>query len=76
MRLALVASLAVLAACTVAPEPAPVAQDAAVSAARESVLPKQAADTYYVKAAAAVEGRIEARGLKPAKNVILFIGDG
>ena len=36
----------------------------------------QAGDTYYVSAHDAVAGRIAERGIKPAKNVILFIGDG
>ena len=38
--------------------------------------PKQAADSYYVKAAKAVEGRIDPAFKPKAKNVILFIGDG
>src|SRR3990167_11339939 len=71
------ASLAVLAACaTTAPEPAAGLPDAPLAPAREAVLPTQAADPYYAKAAGAVEHRIEARGVQPAKNVILFIGDG
>ena len=71
------ASLAVLAACaTTAPEPAAGLPDAPLAPVREAVLPKQAADPYYAKAAGAVEHRIEARGVQPAKNVILFIGDG
>ena len=68
MRLALAASLAILAACATAPAP-----DAAPA---EVAAPKQATDAYYEKAAGAVGARAEARGLKPAKNVILFIGDG
>lgn len=75
MRLtALAASLAVLAACTTAPQEA--AAPEATFAARTPALPKQAGDAYYTAAAAAVDARIETRGLKPAKNVILFIGDG
>jgi alkaline phosphatase len=38
--------------------------------------PVQAADSYYVKASAAVKARAAERAPKPAKNVILFIGDG
>ncbi len=80
MRLALAAaSLAVLAACaTPAASVAPAgnAEAADFTAGRTAVLPKQAADPYYVSAAAAVDARIAARGTKPAKNVILFIGDG
>ena len=72
----LAACLAVLAACATPPEAA--APAAAVDAAleREATLPIQYTDPYYTQSAAAVDGRIEARGLKPAKNVILFIGDG
>ena len=67
---ALTASLAVLAACASAPE----ATDTA--AARAVATPKQSTDAYYVSAAAAVDERITERGIKPAKNVILFVGDG
>lgn len=71
----LAASLAVLAACATPPEAAaPAAEEAAL--AREATLPVQYTDAYYTQSAAAVDARIEARGLKPAKNVILFIGDG
>lgn len=56
-----------LAATETATPPAPL---------RPGVVPKQAGDLYYVAAAAAVQARIDQRGLKPAKNVILFIGDG
>ncbi len=38
--------------------------------------PIQAADAYYVEAAAQVADRAEARGTRTAKNIILFIGDG
>jgi alkaline phosphatase len=41
-----------------------------------AVAPRQAGDSYYIKAAGAVAGRIETRGLAKAKNVILFVGDG
>jgi alkaline phosphatase len=46
------------------------------SAARTPLLPPQASDPYFAAAAAAVEARAAARGLSPAKNVILFVGDG
>ncbi len=45
-------------------------------AAREAVEPVQAEDSYYVKAANAIAAKIEKRDTKPAKNVILFVGDG
>ena len=44
--------------------------------ARPAVQPMQANNAYYKSAANAVEARIEARGVKPARNVILFVGDG
>ena len=72
----LAASLTVLAACATPPEAAAPQADAQLAPARESVKPVQSADAYYTSAAAAVEARIAARGAKPAKNVILFIGDG
>jgi len=59
-----------LAACATAPEAADTAP------ARVSTAPKQSADAYYTSAAAAVDGRITERGIKRAKNVILFVGDG
>ena len=43
---------------------------------RAALLPKQAGDASYASAAAAVQARIDQRGVEPAKNVILFIGDG
>jgi alkaline phosphatase len=43
---------------------------------RPGLLPQQSGDSYYQSAAAAVQARIDQRGVKPAKNVILFIGDG
>ncbi|MEQ9505494.1 MAG: alkaline phosphatase [Hyphomonas sp.] len=79
MRLpALAASLAVLAACATAPEPVAAAPEEAAAATPAPTIapPKQIADAYYAKAASAVDARIEARGTKPAKNVILFVGDG
>ena len=56
-------------------ETTPVASPVA-TLAREAAVPEQAADSYYVKAQAAIDAKIAARGVKPAKNVILFIGDG
>jgi alkaline phosphatase len=38
--------------------------------------PVQAADSYYVKADAAVKARAAERAPTRAKNVILFVGDG
>ena len=43
---------------------------------RVAVTPPQSDDSYYVSAAAAIDTKIAERGLKPAKNVILFVGDG
>ncbi|MFN3608908.1 MAG: alkaline phosphatase [Hyphomonas sp.] len=78
MRLAvaaLVSSLALAAACAaaVATSGAPATEARSGNA---PVLPIQAEDAYYKSAAEAVETRIAERGIKPAKNVILFIGDG
>lgn len=72
----LAASLAVLAACATPPEAGPPAGSADVSQMRAAARPVQSTDAYYTRSAAAVEARIDKRGLKPAKNVILFIGDG
>ena len=74
MRLALLA-LAALAGCTTAPA-VPAADLQPAVTARTTQLPQQADDAYYTAAAASVDARIAARGVKPAKNVILFIGDG
>lgn len=43
---------------------------------RTTMAPVQAADSYYVKGANAIQTKIAARGQPRAKNVILFIGDG
>ncbi|KCZ64406.1 alkaline phosphatase [Hyphomonas atlantica] len=43
---------------------------------REAATPIQSGDSYYQSAAEAVDARIQQRGVKPAKNVILFVGDG
>jgi hypothetical protein len=43
---------------------------------REPAVPRQAGNDYYLNAQAAIDAKIAARGLRPAKNVILFIGDG
>ena len=44
--------------------------------AREAAVPRQADDAYYLSAQAAIDAKIAARGLRPAKNIILFVGDG
>jgi alkaline phosphatase len=43
---------------------------------RVAATPQQAGDSYYAAAAAAVAERSARMGVKPARNVILFIGDG
>lgn len=74
MRLALLA-LALVAGCTTTP-PSPAAELQPAAQARTAQVPQQAEDAYYTAAAASVDARIAARGVKAAKNVILFIGDG
>ena len=54
---------------TETPQPAPTLH-------RTGATPVQAEDAYFQSAAAAVQNRIATRGVKPAKNVILFVGDG
>jgi alkaline phosphatase len=87
MRTAIAALMTGLAlattACTIAPAPAAPAtpEVAGTSAAvpaplRLGQVPSQAGDASYDSAAAAVQARIDERGVKPAKNVILFVGDG
>lgn len=66
MRMILAASAAILA----------VAACATVGPQRMTTAPVQAADSYFVKGAAAIQAKIASRGLPRAKNVILFIGDG
>ncbi len=46
------------------------------SAVQPVQAPVQANDSYYTKAGAAVDARAAERGIKRAKNVILFVGDG
>ncbi|KCZ85027.1 alkaline phosphatase [Hyphomonas adhaerens MHS-3] len=74
----------VIAGCAAAPAATETA-DAAVSEpiaspvatlAREAAVPQQADNDYYLNAQAAIDTKIDARGLRPAKNVILFVGDG
>lgn len=43
---------------------------------RDAVTPVQATDSYYVSAAASIDKKLAERDTKPAKNVILFVGDG
>lgn len=52
------------------------APDAEASLASRAALPIQAGDPYYVRAEAAVAGRLDADFAPRAKNVILFVGDG
>ena len=74
----------VLAGCAATPATTEIA-DAAVAEpvaypiatlAREPAVPQQSGDDYYLNAQAAIDAKIAARGLRPAKNVILFVGDG
>ncbi|MCA8901356.1 MAG: alkaline phosphatase [Hyphomonas sp.] len=64
-------ALALLSACS-----APAADPGETAPLREGAVPQQAGDAYFVSAASAVDARIRDRGMKPAKNVILFVGDG
>ena len=78
MRLAIVAlvsTLALAAACAAAVATS-TAPSTRASSGNKPILPIQADDGYYKSAATTVDARIAERGLKPAKNVILFIGDG
>ncbi len=43
---------------------------------RVAATPQQAGDSYYVSAAGAVAERAARVGVTPARNVILFVGDG
>lgn len=75
MTAALIATGAFVAACAaVAVNGAPLLS--AGAAPRSAAEPVQSTDAYYQSAAAAIDARITERGAKPAKNVILFIGDG
>ena len=78
MRLAvaaLVSTLALAAACAAAVATS-AAPSTSTAAGNDPVLPVQSEDAYYKSAAESVDIRIAERGIKPAKNVILFIGDG
>lgn len=78
MRLAVVAlvsTLALAAACAAAVATS-TAPSTRASSGNKPILPIQADDGYYKSAATTVDTRIAERGLKPARNVILFIGDG
>ena len=44
--------------------------------ARLDTQPFQVRDSYYQAAAAQIDTKIKTRGVRPAKNVILFVGDG
>lgn len=65
----------VLAACSAPSTEAP-AEPGIEALGRTAALPQQAADPYYAQAAGFVDARIADRGVKPAKNVILFVADG
>ena len=54
----------------------PTDPDTAMIPQRVSATPMQAADPYYKSAEAAVAARAASNDIKPAKNVILFVGDG
>jgi alkaline phosphatase len=78
MRLAvaaLVSTLALAAACAAAVASG-TAPTTLASAGDPPAPPVQSEDAYYKSAADAVDLRIAERGVKPAKNVILFVGDG
>jgi len=66
-----------LAACSqTASTPEETAPSLPSATARLDTQPIQARDNYYQAAAAQVDAKIKARGVRPAKNVILFVGDG
>ena len=77
IALSLVSLTALAVAGCSAPSDTAVAQsEAAPAPLREGTTPIQASDSYYQSAAEAVETRIQERGVKSAKNIILFVGDG
>ena len=55
---------------------ASVNDDAAAYLGREAIIPIQAQDSYYLDASKSIAVKRETRETKPAKNVILFVGDG
>jgi alkaline phosphatase len=73
---ALVSGLFVLAACTGAKPDGLMESGGTSLPSRVAVTPVQSADATYRSAADAVNARALERGVKPARNVILFIGDG
>ena len=78
-RLALsLASLTALAVagCSAPSDTAQTQDDTPAAPLRDGTTPLQAGDSYYQSAAKAVDTRIRQRGVKPAKDVILFVGDG
>ncbi|MEO0982617.1 MAG: alkaline phosphatase [Pseudomonadota bacterium] len=74
MRLAF--SLAAVALCTACSTPPPIDAPETVDLGRVATTPSQAGDAYYAAAKTVMDARAEARGVEPAKNVILFVGDG
>ncbi|MEE2920175.1 MAG: alkaline phosphatase [Pseudomonadota bacterium] len=66
----------VMLAATACSAPSDMADAQDDAPARTAVTPIQSEDSYYRSAASAVDTRIRQRGVTPAKNVILFVGDG
>lgn len=79
MRMALISIVSVTAlaaACAAVAGNAVSTAGTQTESSRQAAMPAHAADSYYIAAAAEIDGRIAARGIEPARNVILFIGDG
>lgn len=77
MRLALAPLILVLAACTQSNAGTDTTSEPqSTTDSRTATTPIQVDDSYYQAAAAQIDAKIQARGVRPAKNIILFIGDG
>ena len=70
-----IAALAI-AGCSASSDSAGTDSTSTPTITREAATPIQSGDSYYQSAAEAVDARIQQRGVNPAKNVILFVGDG